>query len=169
MSLLIKLRSGEDISGLLGEGLLKKTVGSNHWSVALISWHNAIFSLNRFELYKLKWLFFRNFRLISRSRSTIAFKLKSQQLLSGNWIPSSSQNDLNWFHLPNALLENFNIPYCAYRYRKSYTCYYWSIGRNSSRQCLPSSCASCDQICSWFLPGRSYKTQVLSDSCSFLI
>ena len=54
MRLFIKLRPGEDISGLLRESLLKQAIGGNDRSVTLILWNYAIFPLNRFELNKIK-------------------------------------------------------------------------------------------------------------------
>ena len=54
MRLIINLGPGEDISRLLRESLLKQAIGGDNWSVPLILWYNAVFSLDRFELNKIK-------------------------------------------------------------------------------------------------------------------
>lgn len=50
LHLVVDLRLLEYIAGLLGKSLLKKRVGSNHGSVALIAGNNAVLALNGLKL-----------------------------------------------------------------------------------------------------------------------
>jgi len=47
--LIIDLLSSEYIPRLLSEGLLEVGVSMNNWSVSLIAWDNAVFTLNGIE------------------------------------------------------------------------------------------------------------------------